>query len=74
MKDSTKLVIPFGNLNDILDRLYSCCAVLDVIRSDMGNRSNELTGALCGATDLLKSIIRDFQADVDGAEVDTDGV
>ena len=55
-----------GSLDDIVGRLTCCHAVLDVIRMDM--EAEKVADAIAGACDLLNSIIRDFQADIDSAE------
>lgn len=55
-----------GNLDNIVGRLIHCRAVLDTIQMAMGDDS--LVDAVAGVCDLLDSINRDFQADIDGAE------
>ncbi len=56
-----------GNLDNIIGRLICCCALLEALRWAM-DESNPMVDALAGAKDLLGSICRDFQADIDAAE------
>ena len=62
-----ELLIPQSNLEDIVGRLTCCHALLDALVGAMGD--NSMVDALSGANDLLSSICRDFQADIDCAEV-----
>lgn len=55
-----------GNLDNIMSRLIYCGALLDVLIGAMGD--NDMVDALAGVHDLLNSICRDFQADIDAAE------
>lgn len=55
-----------GNLDNIVARLTYCGALLDALIAAMGD--NKMVDALSGVHDLLNSICRDFQADIDGAE------
>ncbi len=57
-----------SNLDDVMVRLVCCCAVLDAIRKSANGDNSALVDAIFGAADLLKSICRDLQADIDGAE------
>lgn len=56
-----------GNLDDIMCRLTCCRSVFGVIHERIASGEN-CTDALYGACDLLGSICRDFQADIDAAE------
>lgn len=53
-----------GNLEDIVNRLTRCCALLECIAAG-STVSTEVVGAI---RDLLKSICIDFRADIDGSE------
>lgn len=55
-----------GNLENIAARLTYCGALLDALIGAMGE--NSMVDALSGVHDLLNSICRDFQADIDGTE------
>lgn len=55
-----------GNLENIMSRLVYCNALLDALVGAMGD--NSMADALAGVHDLLNSINRDFQADIDAAE------
>lgn len=55
-----------GNLDNIVGLLIHCRAVLDTIQMAMGD--NSLADAAAGVCNLLDGIIRDFRADIDGAE------
>ncbi len=55
------------NLDNIMTRLTCCCALLDAVRWSMDSGGN-MEDALYGATDQLRCICRDFQADIDAAE------
>ncbi len=55
-----------GNLDNIVARLTYCGALLDALIGAMDD--NRMVDALAGAHDLLNSICRDFQADIDSAE------
>ena len=55
-----------GNLDNIMARLIYCGALLDALIGAMDD--NGMVDALSGVHDLLNSICRDFQADIDGAE------
>ena len=54
------------NLDNIVGRLIRCRAVLDTLIMAVGD--DPLADTVAGVRDLLDSIIRDFQADIDGAE------
>ena len=62
-----ELIMPAGNLEDIVGRLTYCGALLDAVICAMGD--NSMVDALSGVHDLLNVICRDFQADIDCAEV-----
>lgn len=53
-----------GNLENIMNRLNRCCALLDAVTAG----STVSVEAVGGIRDLLKDICVDFQADLDGAE------
>lgn len=59
-----------GNLDNIVSRLDCCAALLRVLHASMGESGGPdwLRNALAGACDLLETINRDFQADIDAAE------
>lgn len=58
-----------SNLENIMTRLWACCATFRVIHSSMDcGTDGDSIDALYGACDLLRSIIEDLQADIDGAE------
>jgi len=57
-----------GNLDNIMGRLICCRALLDAIRWAMTDESSTIEDALAGAGDLLTSICKDFEADIDAAE------
>lgn len=56
-----------GNLENIMDRMKGCLALLNVLYESAGSSviSEE---AIYGVRDLLEMICRDFQADIDSAE------
>jgi len=55
-----------GDLDNIIARLIYCEALLDALIGAMGDDC--MVDALSGVQDLLNSICRDFQADIDAAE------
>lgn len=58
-----------GNLENIMARLFACCATFRVIHSSMDRKTGgDSIDALYGSCDLLRSIVEDLQADIDGAE------
>lgn len=59
-------IVAGGNLENIMSRLIYCGALLDALIAAMSD--NSMADALAGVHDLLNSICRDFQADIDGAE------
>lgn len=61
-----KKIMAGGKLDNIVGRLIHCRAVLDTLIMAMGD--DPLADAVAGVCDLLESICRDFQADIDGAE------
>ena len=70
MKD---IVMSKSNLEDIANRLAGCQAVLDTLREICGI-STISEDALSCVSDLLEMIRRDFQADIDCAEIYTEKV
>lgn len=62
------LLIPQNNLEDIMGRLICFNALLETIRLAMDD-SDKLVDSMSSAHDLLSCICRDFQADIDSAEV-----
>jgi len=60
-------IMAASSLDDIMIRLTCCCASLDAVHRAMDD-SNNMQDALYGTTDQLRSICRDFQADIDAAE------
>ena len=65
------LLIPQGNLEDIMTRLNGCRALLYLLYESAGS-SSVSDDAINGVSDLLEMICRDFQADIDAAEVRTE--
>lgn len=62
-------IIAGGNLENIMTRLWACCATFRVIHSSMECDANaDSIDALYGACDLLRGIVEDLQADIDAAE------
>lgn len=63
-------VMAGGNLDNIVLRLDCCAALLRVLHASLGENGGPdgLCDALAGACDLLETINRDFQADIDAAE------
>lgn len=59
-----------GNLDDIVTRLSCCHSMLTTLWMTMAERgvNGTWTDALCGCADLLNSINRDFEADINSAE------
>ena len=55
-----------GNLEEIYNRLQACHATFCIIQADIPDGT--YSRALCGACDLLECILRDFHADIEGAE------
>lgn len=60
------LIMPGGNLENILSRLNAAHELFLLLHGCMGDDPG--SEAMYGACDLLRSIIKDFQADVDSAE------
>lgn len=58
------VIMPSGNLEDILGRLSRCCALLDVLTSG----DTVSTKAVAGVRDLLQSVYTDFRADIEGSD------
>lgn len=65
-KDVEDKIMAGGNLEEILNRLTGCRAVLDVIHE--AAQENPLKDAIAGACDMLRSICMDFEADISAAE------
>ncbi|MCM1234385.1 MAG: hypothetical protein NC489_30155 [Ruminococcus flavefaciens] len=61
------LILTVGNLEDITLRLNSCRALFRTLHAE-AERGSLSAEALYGACDLLDSICRDFEADIDGAD------
>ena len=58
-----------GNMENIMTRLWACCATLRVIHSSMDRKTDaDSIDALYGACDLLRGIVEDLQADIDAAD------
>lgn len=65
---SKDLIMHIDNLAEIAHRLHGLCALLDTVHRTAG--TVELSDeALSGICDLLDCICRDFQADIDFAEL-----
>ncbi len=63
---SHNLIIPEGNLEDILARLSYA---LDLFRLIHGHLDEtDVSDPMYGACDLMRRIIKDFEADVNAAE------
>lgn len=67
------IIMSSSNLSDIADRLAGCQAILDAVR-DIPDDCCISVEALRGVSDLLEMIRRDFQADIDCAEIHTEKV
>lgn len=65
-----EICIPCSNLDDIVTRLHGCWSVLKAIQVNAED-DPIVADAIYGAADLLNSICRDFQADIDCSEVQT---
>ena len=62
-----------GNLDNIMHRLDACLSVMIVVHNELSAEgTTDTSDALYGACDLLRAILRDFQADIDAAEDVTD--
>lgn len=62
-----------ANLYDVRARLIACVAVLNVIHQ-MGDKDQAAAcEAMYGAYSLLDSIVRDFGADIDSADMEAEG-
>lgn len=61
------VIMPYGNLEDILGRLTCFSALLETIRLAM-DEEDKMVDSMASAHDLLSCICRDFQADIDSAE------
>lgn len=55
-----------GNLDNIVGRLIGCHAVLDIIHEAASD--SPLADAIAGATDLLRSIYEDLEANISAEE------
>lgn len=66
------VTMPAKNLMDISIRLSCCTALLDAIDNAMCD-GGPWGDAVCGVRDLLECIRRDFQADIDCAELEGGG-
>ena len=64
----TDKIMAGGNLDNIVGRLTACTGLLHVIHANMPTDAGDLSEALYAACDLLETINRDFQADIDSAE------
>lgn len=60
-------IMTTGNLEDITNRLAGCQALLYVL-CESASASSISENAVRGVSDLLDSICRDRQADIDAAE------
>lgn len=65
---SKNLIMSYDSLDDIMGRLTCCRAVFDIIHKNMSG-GEDCVDALYGACYLLESICRDFQTDIDSAEL-----
>lgn len=67
---NNELLMSRGNLEDIMTRLNGCRALLGVLYENAGAGISETPeAALGGMCDLLECICRDFQADIECAEL-----
>lgn len=64
---NNELPMPRDNLDDIMNRLKGCRALLNHLYEIAGATSIS-EDALSGMCDLLECICRDFQADIECAE------
>lgn len=67
MKMERDKIMAGGNLENTVNRLSCCCAMLDIVHANM-NGDSQCIDALCGCRDLLELICRDFEADIASAE------
>ena len=58
-------IMTAGVLDDIVGRLICCSALLDALIGAMDD--NRMVDPLSGVHDLLESICRDFQTEIDNA-------
>lgn len=65
--DINELVIPKGNVEEIVERLNGCRALLDALY-EIADATAISSDAVSGIRDLLGCICGDFQADIDCAE------
>lgn len=72
---SKNLVMSAGNLEDIMGRLICFGSLLETIRLAM-DAGDKMVDSMSSASDLLSCICRDFQADINCAEVqaEKDGI
>lgn len=68
-----EIIMSVRDLEDTVNRLAGCQAVLDAVR-DVSDECCVSVEALSGVSDLLEMIRRDFQADIDCAEIYTETV
>lgn len=65
---SENIVLPAGSVEDIMVRLICFGSLLETIRLAMDD-GDKMVDSMRGAIDLLSCILRDFQADIDLAEL-----
>lgn len=65
---SKNIVLSAGNVDDIMGRLICFGSLLETIRLAMDD-GDKIVDSMGSASDLLSCICRDFQADIDLAEL-----
>lgn len=69
---SESITLSARNVDDIVGRLICFNALLDAIRQAMDD-DDKMVDAMSSASDLLTCICRDFQADIDSADICSEG-
>ncbi len=68
---SKNIVLPAGNVEDIMGRLICFGSLLETIRLAMDG-DDRMVDSMSGASDLFSCILRDFQEDIDLAKLQTE--
>lgn len=69
---SEKLPMSRKNTTDIMCRLDDFCDLLEVIYQEMAAQDNPMRNVICAVKDLITCICRDFQGDIDCAELEAE--